>query len=158
ARERDGVLPKCPRCADTRYRADLRFAEIIHLGEVEKAEDNALVFALCNRYLRWVKENRKERTYKLAAYYLGKFCEECGHLRLKQLKPVHVDDWLARMAKPREVDTPRGKRTRQWGRTCLLQAISNMNACFNWCVRKRLISRNPIAGVVDRPRPVHRTK
>jgi integrase len=39
-----------------------------------------------------------------------------------------------------------------------LQAVTNVNSCFNWCVKKRLISRNPIAGVVDRPRAVHRTK
>jgi integrase len=158
ALEAKGAMPRCPRCANIRHKADLRFAEIVHLAGAEDAGDDALLFALATRYLDWVKEHRKARTHHLADYYLGKFCEECGHLKVRQLKPTKVDDWLARMAQPREVDTPRGKRIRRWGRTCRLQAISNINACLNWCVKKRLIVRNPIAGVVDRPRPVHRTK
>jgi integrase len=93
------------------------------------------------------------------SYYLGKFCEECGHLRLKQLKPIHVDDWLAAMAKPRVVQTPKGERTRQWGKTCRGQALSALNACLNWAAKKQLITKNPLAGgVVDRPKAVHRTK
>src|SRR5689334_2853543 len=58
AREREGALPKCPACSQLRYKADLRFAEIVHLAESERAEDNSLLFAVCNRYIRWVKDHR----------------------------------------------------------------------------------------------------
>src|SRR5262249_13523658 len=51
-REKSGAMPACAACKKIRYNADLRFAELVHLAEVEKAEDNALVFALCNRYLK----------------------------------------------------------------------------------------------------------
>jgi integrase len=156
--EKDGVMPKCPACAAIRYKADLRFAELIHLAEVEKAEDNALVFALCNRYLKWVEANRKKRTYQRAAFFLGRFAEECGHLKAKQLKPIHVDDWLAKMAAPRLVETPKGKRIRRWKKSTRRMAIDVVNACLNWAKRKELITRNPISGAVDKPGTVSRTK
>lgn len=87
-REQDGALPTCVGCKKVRLAADLRFAELVHLAEVDRAEDNALVFAVINRYLKWVKENRKKRTYQRAVYFLGRFSDECGHLKIKQLKPV----------------------------------------------------------------------
>ena len=156
--EKDGVMPKCPQCAAVRYRADLRFAELIHLAEVERAEDSSLLFAICNRYLKWVEANRKKRTYQRAVFFLGRFSEECGHLKAKQLKPFHVDDWLAKMAMPRVVETPKGPRPRQWKKSTRRMAIDVVNACLNWAKRKELITRNPIAGAVDKPGSVSRTK
>jgi integrase len=156
--EKEGVMPKCPGCAEIRHKADLRFAEMIHLAEVDKAEDNSLIFALCNRYLKWVEANRKKRTYQRAVFFLRRFAEECGHLKAKQLKPIHVDDWLAKMAAPRTVDTPKGPRLRRWKKSTRRMAIDVVNACLNWAKRKELISRNPIAGAVDKPGAVSRTK
>jgi integrase len=157
-REQDGAMPQCRQCAAIRYRADLRFAELIHLAEVEKAEDNSLLFAICNRYLKWVEANRKKRTYLRAVFFLGRFSEECGHLKAKQLKPIHVDDWLAKMATPRTVETPKGPRLRRWRKSTRRMAIDVVNACLNWAKRKELITRNPIAGAVDKPGAVSRTK
>ena len=158
AREKEEAMPKCATCADIRYRADLRFAELIHLAEVEKAEDNSLLFAICNRYLKWVEANRKKRTYERAVFFLKRFSAECGHLKAKQLKPIHVDDWLAKMAEPRVVETPKGPRLRRWRKSTRRMAIDVIAACLNWAVRKQLMSRNPIAGTVDKPAAVSRTK
>ena len=157
-REKQGALPTCVGCKKIRYAADLRFAELVSLAEVDHAEDNALVFALINRYLKWVEGHRKTRTYERAVYFLGSFSEECGHLKVKQLKPIHVDDWLARMATPRTVETPKGIRKRGWGKSSRRMAIDVVQACLNWCKKKRLISKNPIAEGIERPGVVSRTK
>jgi integrase len=157
-REKEGAMPKCPTCSEIRYRADLRFAEMIHLAEVDKAEDNSLLFAIANRYLKWVEVNRKKRTYQRAKFFLGRFNEECGHLKAKQLKPIHVDDWLEKMSQPRTVETPKGVRVRRWKKSTRRMAIDVVNACLNWAKRKELITRNPVAGAVDKPGVVSRTK
>lgn len=156
--EKAGVLPKCSRCAQLRYQADLRFAELIHLAASDRAADNSLLFAVSNRYLKWVEANRKQRTYQRALFFLGRFNEECGHLKTKQLKPIHVDDWLAKMARPRTVQTAKGTRQRCWRKSTRRMAIDVVNACLNWAKKKELISRNPIAGAVDKPGTISRTK
>jgi len=157
-REKLGALPTCPDCKKIRYKADLRFAELVHLAEVEKAEDNSLLFAVSNRYLKWVQANRKTRTYERAVFFLGRFNAECGHLKVKQLKPFHVDEWLAKEATPRTVETKKGKRVRRWGRSARRMAIDVLLACLNWSKRKGLISTNPLTGGLDKPGVVSRTK
>src|SRR5262249_5527391 len=96
--------------------------------------------------------------YQRAVYFLGRFNEECGHLKAKQLKPIHVDDWLAKMAQPRTVQTDNGPRVRRWKKSTRRMAIGVVNACLNWAKKKELITRNPIAGAVDKPGAVSRTK
>lgn len=157
-REREGLMPSCAACKKIRYNADLRFAELIHMAEVEKAEDNALIFTLCNLYLKHVRERRKPKTHTLAYRYLNAFGCEYGHLKVKLLKGVHVEDWLAKMSQPRKVKTPQGERICKWGASTQRMAHAVLQAMFNWCVKKRLISRNPIAGAVECPASVSRTR
>ena len=112
-REAAGQRPKCRECVKVRDAADLRFAELRHLHEAESAEDNSLVFAICNRYLKWVQANRKVKTYKRALYFLTRFCEKYERLKIKELKPIHLTDWLAEMKQPRTVQTDKGPRLRK---------------------------------------------
>ena len=105
-----------------------------------------------------MEADRKKRTYERAVFFLGRFAHECGHMKVKQLKPIHVDDWLAKMAIPRTVKTPKGLRESSWKKSTRRMAIDVVNACLNWAKRKELITRNPIAGAVDKPGSVSRTK
>jgi integrase len=157
-REKSGSMPTCTECKKIRSAADLRFAELIHLAEVERAEDNGLVFALCNRYLKRVKERRKSKTYELSARFLNSFALDYGHLKVKQLKGVHVEDWLAKMARPRQVATNQGERTCRWGPSTQRMGYQVIQAMLNWSARKGLISKNPVAGAVECPAAVSRTK
>jgi integrase len=157
-REKNGAIPTCSECKKIRYNADLRFAELVHMAEVDRAEDNALIFALCNRYLKMVKEKRKPKSYALAVRYLNAFGAEYGHLKVKQLRGVHIEDWLVKMSKPRTVTTPQGERIHRWGPTTQRMGYSVIQAMLNWCVKKGLISRNPVASAVECPRALSRTK
>src|SRR5262245_65190756 len=88
-REAADQRPKCRECAKVRDAADLRFAELRHLEEAESAEDNSLVFAICNRYLKWVQANRKERTYQRTLFLLTRFCEKYEREEIRTLKPIN---------------------------------------------------------------------
>jgi len=112
----------------------------------------------CNRYLKWVKENRKERTYQRAEFFLTKLSEEIGHLRIKDLKPFHVEDWLAKMGEQKTVQTEKGPQRRGWGKSSRRMALDVVLACLNYAVKKGFITRNPLAGKVDRPGTVSRSK
>jgi integrase len=154
--EQAGVYPKCPACAEIRHQADLRFAELVHMAEVDHAEDGALVFAVLSRYLTACPH--KPKTMKLVRHFCGLFADDYGHLKVRELKPYHMDEWLAKYSAPREVKGVTGTRTVSWGRSTRRTAIEMVNAGFNWAVKKRVISRNPIGQAVTKPRPTTRTK
>ena len=144
-REAAGQRPKCRECAKARDAADLRFSELRHLLEAEYAEDNSLVFAICNRYLKCVEANRKERTYKRALFFLTRFCEKFEGLKIKELKPINPTVWLAEMKQPRTVQTPKGPRQRKWGQSSRRMAVDVVLACLSWAKGQGLITRNPLA-------------
>ena len=157
-RDKQEEIPKCAGCLKIFEAANLRFAELMHCAAVDTAEDNSLIFAVCNRYLKWVKENRKDRTYQRAEFFLTKFSEEIGHLKVKDLKPFHVEDWLAKMASQRTVDTEKGPQRRGWGKSSRRMALDVVLACLNYAVKKGFITKNPLSGKVDRPGAVSRSK
>ena len=144
-REAIGQRPKCRECAKVRDAADLRFAELRHLHDAESAEDNSLVFAICNRYLKWVQANRKERTYQRALFFLTRFCEKYERVKIKELKPIHLTDWLAEMKQPRTVQTDKGPRLRKWGQSSRRMAVDVVLACLSWAKGQGLITKNPLA-------------
>ncbi|MCI0461915.1 MAG: site-specific integrase [Gemmataceae bacterium] len=157
-RDKRDELPKCEGCRKIWDAASLRFAELMHCAAVDTAEDNSLIFAVCNRYLKWVKEHRKQRTYERTEFFLKLFSEEVGHLKVKDLKPFHVEDWLAKMSTKKTVDTPKGSRSRGWGKSSRRMALEVVLACLNYAVKKGFITKNPLTGKVDRPGVVSRSK
>src|SRR5579871_5820469 len=159
-RDKEEEIPKCSACLKIFKAAALRFAELMQTAAVDTAEDNALVFAVCARYLQWVEQHRKRRTYQRAKFFLKKFCEEggIGGLKIKELKPFHVEDWLAKMSLPATKQTPKGIHKRGWGRSTRRMALDVVLACLNYASKKGFISKNPLSGRIDRPESVSRSK
>lgn len=92
------------------------------------------VTSLLGAFLTWTKENKSEATYKLRKHFLASFVKFKG---VKALRPDKVgvevvESWLKAH--------PNWKASRRHAILILLRA-------FNWGVARKVIGKNPIAGI-----------
>jgi integrase len=122
-----------------------RFSEIMHADEVTRASDNCVVSAVLARYFFSLKREGRMGTLRLARTLLDSAIAEFGHIKVKELKPFVVRDWLARMSSP---DRPRkNRRERPWCTTTQHSAIEKLTRAFYWAKKEGMITANPIAGM-----------
>jgi integrase len=96
------------------------------------------VAALLDQFLTWTQDNKAASTYEWYKHYLVSFAKFVGpKMKIGDLKPGKVDDWLKRVLKD-ATDT---------GKNGAVRAISR---AFNWAKRQRLIQDNPVWGM-ERP-------
>src|SRR5262245_5444447 len=73
-----------------------RFSSIMHLDDLYKGEDNCAVSALVARYYHHLERADRRGSLHVARTMLDPALAEFGPVRVKDLKPVHVNDWLAK--------------------------------------------------------------
>ncbi len=88
-------------------------------------------------YGQHLERNRQHRTLEILLQTCTSAVEEFGSKTFAQLKPVHVSNWLAKMAKPRDTKTRKGMK---WGPTYQNIALRTLVAAFNWAKSQGLIS------------------
>lgn len=118
---------------------DAAFEEYHRLmASMEPATSRTAVVVLLDQFLGWTKENKAEGTYKWYFQYLQNFGRFIGpKLRIGDLKPTRVNDWLRSNFKE-ATDT---------GKNGAVRAVSR---AFNWARSQRLIRDNPLLGM-ERP-------
>lgn len=128
------------------YRAAVRrFSQIMHASEVERAEDNCAVSVVIARYYHSLEREKRKSTLHQARTMLDPAIAEFGHVKVKELKPIIVSDWLAKMGDERQ-RKPRG-RIKPWNSSSQNTAISVLARAFNWAKEQGIITRNPVAGM-----------
>jgi integrase len=115
--------------------------------------DRAVIGGLCERYLRWVRDNRSPRSLRKRKNALQSFLDHVGKIRVCDLRKHHLDAWLARMAEPRT--DGRMKKVVRWGPTTRRIAIEAVQAMLNWAVGRGIVTKNPVARF-ERPGVVRR--
>jgi integrase len=120
----------------TYKKAVLRFAQIMHASDVERAEDNALVSAIIARYYYSLDWEGRKSTLHQARTMLDPAIVDFGHVKVKELKPYLVQDWLAKQ--------PR------WNSSSKHTAISCLCRAFYWAVEQGILAKNPVA---EMPKP-----
>ena len=105
----------------------------MHVGELERAEDNCLVSAVIARYYHFLDRERGKKTMQLARSMLGPAIGDFGHVNVKELKPIIVSDWLAKQ--------------HRWNSSSQNTAISVLARAFNWAKAQGIITRNPTDGM-----------
>jgi integrase len=118
---------------------------------------------LLDHFLEYHKSNSAPATFQFYATGLNSFARYIGpKLRLVNLKPFHVYDWIDRNHRTVKRATPRGiidtgKPTSDNYRRNLIRAVK---AAFRWAERREYIERSPIRHVElppARPRDVYLT-
>lgn len=138
------VGPKDEPNGPTYQKATLAFARLVHVGDKEEAPDGTSVTEVISCYCFRLKKDGREKVHKLTRRLLDPCLAEFGELRVRDLKPVHVRDWLDKMRVPRR--NKKGKRIGWSASTCKL-VLTKLHTAFNWAVSERLITKNPLHGM-----------
>lgn len=102
------------------------------------------VAQLLNDFLEWNEHNRAPRTYEWYKRFLKPFYEDIGNLKVADLKPRHVDKWVAKDYKTAKPNTRRN-------------AYRAVERCMNWAVKSGYIPTNPIRGIEKPPQESRET-
>jgi integrase len=119
-----------------------RFGKLLAL-EAGKGTDHYLVSALLNQYRAHLKKSRKSGVPGVFEVMARGFAEEFGKLKVSDLKPHMVEDWLER-------------QSHRWNATSKAHAGTLILAAVSWARRKGFIENDPLAGRVDLPDPLLR--
>jgi len=134
------VGPKDEPTGPTYLAALKKFAEVMQVGEASKAEDDNLVITVLDLYAVHLKNQDRLKTLDILLRCTKSAVEDFGPLKVRDLKPLHVQAWLDRMGTNRGMH--RG-RVCQWGDTMKRMAYDKLMAALNWAVKQKMIPRNP---------------
>jgi integrase len=95
------------------------------------------VASVIDTYQGFARERLAGSTVTSRDPYLQSFAEAHGWRTIADCKPLHMEQWL--------LDHPEWMS--DWTKS---SALRNVQACFNWAAKKRLIERNPFHGVTHR--------
>jgi len=126
-----GKQHKLARGKLNKHAAEVKFHELMLTATESPNSPDVRVHSLCDSFLDWAMVHYKQRTYKDCVWFLQRFCESCGDLRVNELKVFHVSEWL------RTYPT--------WGETTRYNARRTVKRVFNWAVSEEHLSKNPLA-------------
>lgn len=97
-------------------------------------------WALLDRYLLWIADNRAPSSHAIKKYFLLDFSDSLPEsLPATGILPLHVDSYFR--SRPR-IKSPSTRNS----------YITLLNGMFNWAIRYRLVSENPLARM-EKQRP-----
>ena len=130
--------------ADASYEDACRLYHAYHVSQQGRTEAGPLltVSQLIDEYLEWTKQNRSPRTFRWYRDYLIRFHKFHGdRLRVSDLKPYHVSQWLQAEYKGQSDSHRKG-------------AIRSIKRVMNWAMDLGYITTNPIERLqAPAPRP-----
>jgi integrase len=114
-----------------------RFQELMQVRTADTADQGNTVRVVVDLYGQHLERNGQDRTVEIVLQTLTSAVAEFGDKTFQELKPVHVTNWLARMAKPRDTKKHKGVK---WGPTYQNIALRTLVAAFNWALGQGIIS------------------
>jgi integrase len=141
------------------YLAALRkFGELMSVETANSADQANTVRVVVDLYGQHLERNGQDRSLEIVLQTCTSAIAEFGDKTFAELKPIHVTNWLAKMAKPRDhthktkVGGQAKTRRVKWGPTYQNMALRTLVAAFNWAKGQGLITahclQNPKAVVV----------
>ena len=91
---------------------------------------NPLVVVLADAYLDWVQKERAPDTFEWYRYRLQRFCQLYPDLKVADLRPFHVQEWVAGYP--------------DLSRTSRRNYVRSVKACMAWALQQGYLDKNPI--------------
>ena len=107
-----------------------------------KGTDDYLISALMNQYRAHLKATRKSGAPGVFEIMARGFTAKFGSLKVRDLKPHHIEDWLAKQD--------------NWNNTSKSHAGTLILGAVSWARKKGFIENDPVGGRVDLPQPILR--
>ncbi len=120
-----------------------KFSEIMRLANCDTADQGNTVATVCEMYGQHLEREGKSATLRILLDTCTSAVAEFGTKTMNEFKPIHVTEWLAKMALPR-VDSR--KRTGKWGKTYQAMALRTLISALNWARKQGVISRHCLEG------------
>jgi integrase len=134
--------PKDEPDGPTYKKAVEEFSRLMHLSEAERASDDVTISALLSRYKHHLAQHGSQKALEFTAGCLDPCLAHFGAVKVRELKPYHVQGWLDAMRQPR--GSHKG-RVKKWGDTRTVFAAQKFVAMMNWAATQKMISGNPIS-------------
>jgi site-specific recombinase XerD len=122
-------LAKGPKDETEKAAFDAYYKLMAHRPENLPKGDEIQVAALCDLFLEYSKANHEPSTFRLLRLYLQGFCEWCGRLLARDVKPFHVTQWLDQH--------PTWKASRR-------HAALAVKRAFAWAEQQGILSGSPL--------------
>src|SRR5262245_39605059 len=130
-------VPLC-KGKDNKAQAEKAYFHIMAREGGQLPEAATLTVAqVCDLFLDWSQRHNDPRTYDWYRGYLQDFCDHHGGLRVMQLKPFHVTQWLDRHA-----------GWNDGSRRCAITAVKRV---LNWAADEGILPANPVKKVRKPP-------
>src|SRR5437588_8213072 len=113
---------------------------LMALSRVTTAGDHNPFRAVAELFLDWISRTKKPKTYTTYRFHLEAFDEVHGDVKIRDLKPIHVDDVL--------------KQNPDWGQSTVRGVMVCISTTLNWAVKQGITTRNPLTKRLDIPRIV----
>jgi integrase len=130
-----------------------RFGELVCLSTADMAKDQNSVRVVCELFLQHISTRRSAGTLWMRQKYLAAFTDALGDVRIRDLTRFAVDAWIDQMRQWR-THPHTGKQTR-WANGSIRNALSSIQAAFNWASKSGLITKNPLGAL---PTPTARSR
>ncbi|MCA9235863.1 MAG: tyrosine-type recombinase/integrase [Planctomycetales bacterium] len=114
--------------------AQLALADLLSVTVEKPGAADPTVLTICEQFLDWAESHLSARTYRDKHWFLEGFCCAYGRLRVSELRPFHVDQWISGKPSWRSFNTK-------------ANAIRDVKRVFSWAVEKGLIGKNPITSL-----------
>ncbi len=126
------------------------YKDLLNISQAETSGNCNTVRTVCELYARHLSrdpENAGSLTIFLSVtkYAIPAF----GDVRLVDLKPFHIQDWLNEMAKPRNIkNTPDAVKSRlvSWDKDSGW-ALRTLKMAFNWAKKVKYITQHPFGDI-----------
>src|SRR5262245_19501424 len=79
-----------------------KFQEIMGVSNADTADQQNTVRVVVDLYGQHLERNGQDRSLDIVLQTCTSAVAEFGDKTFRELKPIHVSDWLAKMAKPRD--------------------------------------------------------
>jgi integrase len=106
------------------------YHDLMRQPRERRAVPSDAVSALADLFLEWAQKNRAPDTYEWYRFRLGLFVKRYPDLRIAELKPFHVQQWID------SFDGLSSGSKRNHARS--------IQRCLSWCEEQGLIDKNPI--------------
>ena len=103
------------------------FRKLMQVSTADTADQKNTVRVVVDLYGQHLERNGQDRTLEILVQTCTSAVEQFGDKTFGQLKPVHVTNWLAKMAKPRAT---KKHKSVKWGPTYQQMALRTLVAAF----------------------------
>jgi len=114
-----------------------RFQELMQVSHADTADQGNTVRVVVDLYGQHLERNGQDRSLGILLQTCTSGVERFGDKSFLELKPIHISDWLAHMAKPHDTKKHKGMK---WGPTYQNIALRTLVAAFNWAKGQGIIS------------------